>query len=76
MSGNATNQDLGTLARRKFRLFRVNYGPKGIGNEWDKNCQPQCSQKAQSRVQDASPQVLRPCVPFATKSYGRVVWQS
>ena len=59
-----------------FKLFRVNYGPKRIGNQWNKNCQPQCSQNAQSRVQHASPQILGPHIPYGTESQGRVLCQS
>lgn len=76
MSDNPTCRELTCLSIVGFQLFRVNHSSKEIGNQWDKNCQPNCSEKAQPRVKDALPQVLRPHIPFGTKSQGRAPCQS
>jgi hypothetical protein len=60
----------------KFQLFRVNHSSKESGNQWDKNCEPNCSEKPQPRAKDASPQVPSPHIPFGTKSQWRALCQS
>ena len=43
----SANSGVSLFSLVALKLFRVNYGPKGIGNQWDKDCQPNRSEKAQ-----------------------------